>query len=78
MNDLSAVKITQSIENAFSNLAQHFLSCSSAKLPDFTVDAVQTSSLAEFHGNGNRARGFIHKCTVVPTNMLRCAVFVEV
>lgn len=78
MNDLPTVKIAQTVKNAFSHLSQDFFSSSTAQFPDLTIDAIQTASFTELHGDGDRTRRFVHKCTVIPANVLRCAIFVEV
>lgn len=78
MNDLSAMEIGQPIQDTFCDLAQDFLSSATSKLFDLFINAVQTSTFTELHGNRDGARGFIHESTVVTTDVVRGAVFVEV
>jgi hypothetical protein len=78
VNDLSAVKIAQAIENSFGDLAQNLFAGSSAEFSDFSVDAVQAAALAELHSNGDGAGGLIHERTIVKTDVFGSAVLVEV
>jgi len=72
------MKICQAIEYALRHFAKHFLPCPAAKLFDFPVYTVQASPFAELHGYGDCASRVIHKRTVIPADMLWCAVFVEI
>lgn len=78
MNDLSAVEIGQPIQDTFCDLAKDLLSSATSKLFDLFVDTVQASTFTELHGDRNGAGGFIHESTVVATDVVRSAVFVEV
>lgn len=78
MNDLPAVEVGQPVEHALCDFPKDFLSRAPAQLLDFLVDTVQASALTELHCDRDRARRFVHEGTVVATDVLRCAVFVEV
>lgn len=78
MNDLSAVEIGQSIQDTFCDLAKDFLSSATSKLFDLFVDAVQTSTFTELHGDRDGAGGLVHESTIVTADVVRSAVFVEV
>ena len=69
MDDLPAVQVGQAIQHALGNFSENLFSSPSSELLDFLVDTVQASTLAELHGNGNRARRLIHKSSVVATNV---------
>lgn len=78
MDNLPAVKIGQSIQHTLCHFTKDFLARPSPKLPDPPVYTVETAPFAEFHDNGYRTRGFIHKGTIVPTNVIRRTVLVKV
>lgn len=76
MNDLLFVKIGKTIQHPVRDFSKHFLAGPSAAVFYLSVDAVQTTALAEFHGYGYRAR-VIHEGSVIFAYMVRCAVLIE-
>jgi hypothetical protein len=74
---LAAVEVGQAVQDAFCDFAEDFFSCSSAELFDLSVDAIQATTFAVFHGYGDRATRVVHECSVVLAYMLRGTVFVE-
>ena len=77
VDDLAAVEVGQSVQDALCYLAQHLFSGSTTEFLDFAIDAVQAASFAEFHGDGNRTRRFVHEGAVVLADVVGRAVFVE-
>ena len=78
MDNLPTMKISQSIQHALCNLAQDFFTGSTSQLANLSIDAIKTAPFTKFHHDGNRARRLIHKRPVIPTNMVRRTVLVEV
>lgn len=78
MDDFSAVKVGQAVQNALCNLPQDLFSCSTTQFPNLLVYTVQTSSLTKLHRYRYRTRRLIHEGTVVAADMVRCAVLIEV
>jgi hypothetical protein len=78
MNDLATVEIGQSVQDTFSDLAENLLSSATSKLFDFFVNAVETTTFAELHGNGDCTGRLVHESTIVATDVVGGAIFVEV
>ena len=70
MNNLSTMKIGQSIHDTLSHLAQDFLARAAPQFAHFLVNAVQTSALAELHGNRDGPRRLVHERPVVATDVV--------
>lgn len=51
MDDFPTVQVCQAIQYPFGNLSKDLLSSPASKLPDFPVNTVQASALAELHCN---------------------------
>lgn len=71
---LQLMKICQAVQNTFSNLTKHLLSNTTPKHFDLSVNAIETTSLAEFHGDGDPK---IAKAAVILANPLRVASCIE-
>lgn len=76
MNNLLLVKISKTIQHSVRDLSKHFLAGPSTAVFYLSIDAIQTTSLTEFHGYGYRA-GVIHEGSVIFANMVRGAVLIE-
>lgn len=68
--DFAAVQVGEAVQHTFGDLSEHLLSSPTTKLLDFPVDAVETSTFAEFHGDRNGARRLVHKGAVVATDVV--------
>ena len=77
VDDLLAVQVGQAIQDAFSDLTEHFFASSSAKFLDFAVDGVEGTAFAEFHRDADGCCGRLDESAVVPADMLASTVFVE-
>lgn len=78
MDDLPAVKVGQSIQDALSHLPKCLLPSPAFEFLDLLVNTVKTPSFAELHGNGDSAGGFVHERPVIAAYVLRGAVFIKV
>ncbi len=76
MDDFAAMKISQSIQDSFGHLAEHFLPCSTTKLLDFSVDTVKTAAFAILHRDGYSATGVV-KGAIVFAYVLGSTFLVE-
>jgi len=78
MNDLPPMKICQTIQDTFGHLAQHLFTSATTQLPDLLVDAVQAPTFTEFHRDRDSTSRLVHECTVIATDVIRSAMFVEI
>ena len=78
MDNFPAMEVDQAVQDTFGHLAQYLFSSSTTQLLNLFVDAVQASTLTEFHGNRNSTSWFIHECTIVATDVIRSAMLVEI
>jgi hypothetical protein len=76
VDDFLAVEIGQAVQDPFGDLPKDFLACSSTEFLYLAVDGVQGSSLAKLHGDADGGRGWFHKRTIIPADVLTGAVFV--
>ena len=53
MDNFPAMEVDQAVQDTFGHLAQYLFSSSTTQLLNLFVDAVQASTLTEFHGNRN-------------------------
>lgn len=77
MDDLLAVEVSKTVEDALCDLAEDFLACAAPELLHFAVDAVEGAPFAEFHGDGDGGCGGLDEGSVVPADVLAGAIFVE-
>ena len=77
MNDAVGVEVRETVENAFSDLAEYFLTRAAAELLDFAVHGVERAAFAKLHGDADCAGGVVDKGAVVFADVVGCAVLVE-
>lgn len=78
MYDLSAMEISESVQDSFRYFSKHLLSCSSTELLDLLIYAVQAAAFTEFHCDRYRTSRLVHKRTIVTANVLRGAILIKV
>lgn len=78
MDDFPPMKICQTIQDTFGHLAQYLFTSATTQLPNLLVDAVQAPTFTEFHRDRNGTSRLVHECTVVATDVIRSAMFVEI
>lgn len=78
VDDLLAMQISQTVEDALCDLPKDFLAGPAAELLDFAVDGVEGTAFAELHGDGDGGCGGLDEGAVVEADVFAGAVFVEV
>ncbi len=77
VDDLLAVQVGQASQDPFGNLAEDLLAGAATQALDLLVDAVERSTLAELHGDGDGGGGRVDKSAVVSADVLRRTFLVE-
>ena len=71
MDNLPRAQVRKTLQNAFRYLSKNLLTRPPPQLSNFSVDAVQTSALAELHGNRYRPGRQIVEGAIVLADIFR-------
>lgn len=71
------VKICQSVQYAFCYFAKDLFAGAASQLLNLAIHCIKRSALAELHGDADGTSAVVDKGSVVPADVITCAILVE-
>ena len=78
MDDIFTVQVSQPIQHTLGDFAKDLLACSTAKLLDLTIHAIEAPTFTEFHGDGDGPSLVVYKGAIISTDVFRRTIFIKI